>query len=73
MSSISGSAVNNSSTMDQNDSDIPKYNSLSSILSAQKGNLKYEPIETFLLHVFWIAPSINSARELLSGIFFVLM
>lgn len=44
-----------------------KY-SLRSLLAAPKGNLDYNPGDAFLLHVFWEAPSITAARELLSGL-----
>jgi hypothetical protein len=37
-------------------------------MAATKGNIKYQGNESFLLHVFWEAPSLAAATELLSGL-----
>jgi hypothetical protein len=42
--------------------------SLRELMAATKGNIKYQGNESFLLHVFWEAPSLAAATELLSGL-----
>jgi hypothetical protein len=42
--------------------------SLRELMAATKGNIKYQGNESFLLHVFWEAPSTAAAMELLSGL-----
>lgn len=39
-----------------------------SLLAAKKGNMNYKGSQAFLLQVFWIAPSIEAAEKLLTGL-----
>ncbi len=42
--------------------------SLREAIAALKGNLLYKMGESFMLHVFWEAPSLKAANELLAGL-----
>lgn len=45
-----------------------KTYTLKSLLATPKGNLEYCAGDNFLLHVFWEAPNISAARELLAAL-----
>ncbi len=45
-----------------------EQHSLRSLLAAKKGNTTYQNGEAFLLHVFWVAPSLSKAEVLLKGL-----
>ncbi|KAI9002543.1 hypothetical protein DFJ74DRAFT_695989 [Hyaloraphidium curvatum] len=45
-----------------------QYKSLNELLAAEKGRVTYAPGATFLLHVFWEAPSPAAAAEVLRGL-----
>lgn len=53
--------------MSSSDSGESKH-TFRSLLAAKKGNTTYKESQAFLLHVFWVAPSIEAAGKLLAGL-----
>ncbi|KAL6054000.1 ABM domain-containing protein [Balamuthia mandrillaris] len=50
------------------DAQPQQKHTLQSLLAAPKGNLAFTPGTAFMLHVFWEAPSMEAAQELLAGL-----
>lgn len=68
MSESSARTATSASLHNNTNSKESQQHSLRSLIAAKKGTLTYKSGEAFLLHVFWIAPSLSKAQTLLQGL-----